>query len=330
MEAKTTVPAGAPTAADVLAADARLRPHVHRTPLLRSAFLDGRAGASLFLKGEHLQKTGSFKIRGALNAVLAAAEAGARAVVAASSGNHGAAVAYAARAVGLPATVVVPASIAPAKRAAIEAYGGRIVVAGDDSETRLSKARELAAAEGAAFIPPYDDPRVIAGQGTVGLEVLDDLPDVEAIYVPIGGGGLISGIATWVKDRRPEVAVIGVEPELADDTHGSLAAGRRVALKAAPTIADGLRALTPGELTFPIIARLVDDVVRVSETEIVEAVFFLMTRLKQVVEPSGAVSVAAALRPAAARRRVAILSGGNVDWRALWPALSETLARHGL
>lgn len=317
----------APTAADVQAAARRIAPYIHETPLFTSRLLNDVSGAELVFKAEHLQRTGSFKLRGAMNKLLALQREGRSHVVAASSSNHGSAVAYAARLLGMQATIVVPRSITPAKRAAIEAYGGRIEVVGEGSEERLERARSIARETGAAYVAPYDDPLVIAGQGTVGLELLKAFSEVEAIYVPIGGGGLISGIATWVKAEAPHVRIIGVEPELADDTHRSLLSGRRVRLRSAQTIADGLRALSPGELTFPIVARLVDDVVRVSDEEIVTAVALLMTRLKQVVEPSGATSVAAALRPGGPTRRAAVLSGGNVDWKALWPELEKAFRR---
>lgn len=292
--------------ASVQAAAERIRSLVIRTPLLEDP-----TGNGLFYKAEHLQRTGSFKLRGAANRVSLAAQAGAQHVVTGSSGNHGQAVAYVAQRLGLKATIVVPEDAPAVKVAGIRYWGGVVEFCGYSSTERLARAAEIVAESGAVFIPPYDDPEVMAGQGTIGLEILQQNPDVEQVFVPIGGGGLISGIATAIKESNPRVRVIGVEPELASDTYQSRQQGTRVSIGASKTIADGLRTATPGELTFPVVQRYVDEIVLVSEDEIRQACRHMLEGVHQLVEPSGAVSVAAALR--AGGRSVAVISGGNQD-----------------
>jgi threonine dehydratase len=285
-----------------------------QTPILTSGSISQELGNELFLKGEHLQKTGSFKIRGAANMVKRVAEDGARHVVAASSGNHGQAVAYVAQQLGLRATIVVPEDAAMCKVDAIRAYQGEVEFCGVTSPERLKRAAEISELQGAVFIPPYDDTLIMAGQGTAGLELLEQLNNIDEVYIPIGGGGLISGIATAIKESNPRIRVIGVEPAIANDTYLSIQQGTRVNIGGTSTIADGLRTSIPGELTFPIVTRYVDDIVLVSEEQIKSAFTLVLERMKQVIEPSGAVSVAAALaREAAGKRIVAIVSGGNVD-----------------
>lgn len=294
------------TVSDIRAARERISGRVLRTPLIEDP-----SGGGLFIKCEHLQKTGSFKLRGATNCVMQAVAAGARHVVTGSSGNHGQAVAYVAQQLGIKATIVVPEDAPQVKVRGIQSYGAKVEFVGLTSTERLARAAEIVKAEGAVFIAPYDDERTMAGQGTIGLEILEQLPDVPAVYVPIGGGGLIAGIATAIKETNPSVRVIGVEPELASDTYQSRQRGEIVSIGPTKTIADGLRTSHPGELTWPVIQRYVDDIVLVSEDEIRRACRYLLERLKQVVEPSGAVSVAAALR--AGGRAVAVVSGGNLD-----------------
>ncbi|EMR05116.1 L-threonine dehydratase catabolic TdcB [Bhargavaea cecembensis DSE10] len=289
---------------------------VHRTPVLTSSMLNAQTGNEVFLKGEHLQKTGSFKIRGASNKILKAVRGGARHVVAASSGNHGQAVAYIAGKSGVQSTIVVPEDASPAKVAAIEAYGGRVIRCGLTSAERIPEALRIAEETGGVFIPPYDDPDIIAGQGTAGMEILSQVPDCEAVVVPVGGGGLAAGIVCAVKQLKPDILVIGAEPETADDTKKSLEAGRRIAIGPTQTIADGLRTSIPGEMTFPILQNHLDRLVTVSEEDISEACRFLFQYAKQVVEPSGAVSVAALLSGRAGisgKKVAAVLSGGNVS-----------------
>lgn len=302
------------TAADVWKAREEVYGLIHVTPVLTSSLLNDRCGSSIFLKAEHLQKTGSFKIRGAANKVKQAAREGVKSVTAASSGNHGQAVAYIAREFGLPAVIVVPEDANPAKVAAIEAYGARVENCGTTSAERISRAEELARETGGTYIPPYDDPFVMAGQGTCGLELIEQVPDVETIIVPVGGGGLISGILAAIKETKPTVKVIGVEPESANDTFLSLQAGRIMSIASTATIADGLRTSQPGELTFPVLQKYVDDLILVSEQDIKEAFKLLAERTKQIVEPSGATALAAVVSGQMRGGKVGVvLSGGNVD-----------------
>ncbi len=303
---------------DVVAASDRIAGRVHRTPLLSSSTLDDRVGAHVLLKAEHFQRAGAFKIRGATNAILSLdAGALARGVVAFSSGNHAQAVALAAREAGTSATIVMPADAPASKLRATRDYGAEIVTYDRAREDREAIATELADRIGAALIRPYDDSAVIAGQGTCALELATQADDLDFLLVPVGGGGLIAGCATVAEGAMPAARVIGVEPASADDTRRSVAAGARVEIEPPDTIADGLAVTSPGRLTFPTIQRLVDDVVTVGEAEIVDAMVFLFERSKIVVEPSGAVGVAALLAarvPGVAGRTVSvILSGGNVD-----------------
>jgi threo-3-hydroxy-L-aspartate ammonia-lyase len=307
----------------VRAAAARLDGVVHRTPLLSSATLDRDCGGHVLLKAETFQRSGSFKFRGAYNRLsqLGQAERD-RGVVAYSSGNHGAAVALAARLLGIEAVVVVPANGPAAKLAAIEGYGAQLRTYDPQRESREEVATAIAAQRSMTMIRPFDDYEIMAGQGTTGLELAaqarqsdHEAGGIDLVLVPVGGGGLAAGVATAVKGLVPSASVVGVEPENAADTSLSKRAGHRVSIPEPDTIADGLRARRPGELTFPINAALLDDVVTVPEQAIVEAMRFCFARLKIVVEPSGAVPLAA-LRAGvikAAPRTVVVLSGGNVD-----------------
>ncbi len=299
------------------AAAARLEPYIHHTPLISSATLSALAGCDLRLKGEHLQRGGSFKLRGALNKLLTLGVAErARGVVAFSSGNHAQGVALGARLLGVPATIVMPADAPPAKIAATRGYGAEVVLYDRRREDREAIARRIAEEQGLAVVPPFDDPAIIAGQGTIGLELAAQWPEVDCVLVPISGGGLISGIATAIKARVPGVRVVGVEPAAADDARRSLQAGEIVRIDVPATVADGLGAVAIGRLPFAIMRELVDEVVTVEEDEIMRAVELLLTRAKQVVEPSGATTLAAALSgrlDLAGRRVVAVASGGNID-----------------
>jgi threo-3-hydroxy-L-aspartate ammonia-lyase len=301
----------------IQAAASRLAGIAHRTPLLTSATLDARCGATVCLKAEPFQRGGSFKFRGAYNRLsLLDADERARGVVAYSSGNHGAAVALAASLLGTHAVVVVPENGSPAKLAAIEGYGAEIRRYDPATERREEVAGALAEARSLTLIRPFDDYDVMAGQGSLGVELAEQAGELDLVLVPVGGGGLAAGVGTAVRALLPGAAMIGVEPAGADDTSRSLRAGHRVSLDAADTIADGLRALTPGELTFPINQRQLADVVTVPDAAIIEAMLFCFARLKVVVEPSGAAALAALLRGAvqASGRRVAVvLSGGNID-----------------
>jgi threonine dehydratase len=309
---------------ELAAIQSRLRGRVHRTPILQSRLLSELAGCELLLKGEHLQRGGSFKIRGALNFLLTLPGAeGLRRVVTASSGNHGQAVALAARDLGIAAIVVVPEDIAAVKREAIAAYGARVEVAGLSSADRLARAQEIAA-QGPIFVPPYDHPRIIEGQATVGAELAEEAPELDCVAVPVGGGGLISGVALALRALRPRVRIIGVETEAANDAQRSFRAGARTRISLPDTIADGIRNLEVGELNWEVIRTAVDDMITVSETEVVEAMALLLTRAKIVAEPTGAVAPAAVLAGRVKGERVAaIVSGGNVDPPLLGRLLAE-------
>lgn len=237
-------------------------------------------------------------------------------MTAASSGNHGQAVAYVANKYGVPATIVVPENVSKCKINAIQAYNGKVEMCGTTSAERLPRAKAIADQENGIFIPPYDDPFIMAGQGTVGLEILEQVEHIDAIIVPIGGGGLISGILTAIKETNPKIKVIGVEPEIANDTYLSLQNKKITAIDSTTTIADGLRTNQPGDLTFPVLMKYVDDLVLVSEDEIRQAFSFVMERTKQLIEPSSATTVAAAMfnkLNIQGKNIVTVISGGNVD-----------------
>jgi threonine dehydratase len=286
-----------------------------RTPLLSSGTLEQRCGGRILLKAENLQRTGSFKLRGALTK-LASLERP-RGVVAASAGNHGQSLAYAAQARGVPCEVFMPREASVAKVAAVGAYGGSVVLGGESVEDCVAAAVERAGETGAVFVHPFDDVEVIIGQGTMGLELLDDVPDLATVVVPLGGGGLASGVAGVIKLARPAVRVVGVQVEAAAPFPGSLAAGTPTAVAAASTIADGIAVKRPGAITLPLVARWVDEVCVVREDDVAEAMVLLMERAKLVVEGAGAVGVAALLAgvvsPASEGTTVVVLSGGNVD-----------------
>ncbi|TQJ57316.1 threo-3-hydroxy-L-aspartate ammonia-lyase [Streptomyces sp. NBC_00080] len=302
---------------DVRDAAARLKGVAHRTPVLRSRTLDALVGAEVLLKCENFQRVGAFKFRGAYNAASRLApEQLARGIAAYSSGNHAQAVALAARELGTTAVIVMPEDAPGSKRAATEGYGAEIVTYDRYTEDRVAIADALAADRGLALIPPYEHPHVMAGQGTAALELLEEAGELDALLVPVGGGGLIAGSATAVKGLRPGTRIVGVEPEAGDDTKRSLEAGRRVEIPVPRTIADGQALHTPGELTFSVNQRLVDEIALVSDDEIRAAMRFAFERLKIVVEPSGATPLAALLagRAGTLPRRVGVIvSGGNID-----------------
>jgi threonine dehydratase len=309
------------TAKHVEQAYERVHSYVHKTTILTSKTLNEVSGLEIFMKAENFQKSGSFKIRGALNFLLSMDEREReRGVVTGSSGNHGQALALAGKMLKIDVKVVVPQDASPAKVAAIQGYGAKLERFGTSSTERLRRAQEISEQEQRAFVPPFDHYWIMAGQGTVGLEILEELDEVDAILVPCGGCGLIAGISTYVKEKRPSVRIYGVEPDQSNSTYLSFKAGRRVELHNIQTIADGLRTASPGELTFPIVQRYVEDVLLVSEREIAQAVVFLLERCKILVEPSGAVTVAAAMFgkvPSKNKKVVAVLSGGNIDKQRL-------------
>ncbi len=306
-----------PTLEQISSARARLSHQLHVTPVTRATLLGNEAGVALFLKCENLQKTGSFKTRGALNKLLtldpAARERG---VVTVSAGNHAQALAWAAGITGVRATVVMPATASQAKADASAAYGAEVVRHGNAFDA-FDRAQSLAAERDLTFVHPFDDEEIMAGAGTTGLEILEQAPDVEAVVVPVGGGGLIGGIAAAIKQQRPTVRIYGVEPVGAAAMRESLDQGHAVRLQAVNTIADGLAAPMAGTLTYEVVRRYVDDVVLVTDEEIAAAVRALLTRTKLLAEPAGAAGVAALLARklplGGGERVVAVLSGGNVD-----------------
>lgn len=309
---------------------------IKRTDLVHSPVFSRMTGSDVYLKAEYRQKTGSFKIRGAYHKVRSLSEAEKRSgVVAASAGNHAQGVAYAASAEGIPCTIVMPQSASPAKVAATRGYGASVVLHGASYEESWARALEISAETGATIIHAFDDPHVIAAQGVVGLEILEDLPDVDEVYVPVGGGGLAAGILIAVKSARPGVRVVGVESSSFPSMKRSLEEGRPVGIPggagAARTIADGISVREPGELTFSIIRDMIDDIVLVDDSEIIEAMFLLMERMKAVVEPAGAVGLAhlLAARPSPGKKVAVVLAGGNVDMYLLGQIVDKGLARMG-
>jgi threonine dehydratase len=314
------------TLADLEAAARRLAPVAVRTPLLPADILSDRVGAPIWIKPEMLQRGGAFKFRGAYNFLsqLDPAER-ARGVVAPSSGNHAQAVALAAKLFGVPATVVMPTTVTPAKRSGAERLGARVELAGTTTFDRLMRAEELVRSDGLTLVPPYDDQRIIAGQGTVGLEIAADMPNVDTVLVPVGGGGFSAGVAAAIKQRLPNARVVGVEPTGAPKLTRARAAGRPVKLEHSGGLADGLLAVEIGTVTFAHHERFLDDVVLVDDAALRGAMRLLLDRMKLVVEPSGAITVAALLEKVVVPRgpTVAILSGGNIEWAGLRDLLGD-------
>jgi threonine dehydratase len=300
---------------------ARVRPAVAdvvvRTPVLRSAALSDRCGAEVVLKAESLQRTGSFKLRGALAKLAALGPACERGVTAGSAGNHGWALSAAAATRGVPCEVFMPEQAPLAKIEGCSALGATVKVGGETLEEALAAARRRADEAGMTFVHPFDDPVIVAGQGTLGLELLEDVPALAKVVVPVGGGGLVSGVAIALKSARPEVQVVGVQVEAAASYPASLRSGSPVTVEGAVTIADGIAVKRPGDVTLPLVREWVDDVVVVGEDEVAEAMVLLVERARLVVEGAGAVGVAALLggqtAPAAGGTTCVVLSGGNVD-----------------
>jgi threonine dehydratase len=305
---------------DVRAAAERIRPLARRTPVLTSPDFDAESGTRVWFKCENLQRGGAFKIRGASNLVLSLPrESLARGVVAYSSGNHAQATAIAAKHVGVPATIVMPEDAPRSKMEATRAQGAHIVTYNRFTDSREAIAQSILKETGATLVPPFDHPMIMAGQGTAAMELLDEAGPLDALITPVGGGGLLAGCATIAKAISPSIRVFGTEPEGANDTFLSFVAGERIAVHP-ETIADGLRAPKPGELTFPVIRALAERIVLVTEDEIRAAVKYMLLKLKILVEPSGAVSVAAVLfrkLPREIGSVGVVISGGNVDWEEL-------------
>ena len=305
-----------PSLDDVLAAEARIRPHVHRTPVLTSQFINDLSGAELFFKCENLQKAGAFKARGASNAVFSLTdEQMTRGVATHSSGNHGTCLSYAAGRRGIPCTVVMPHTAPQAKKDAVRGYGGRVVECEPSTTSREAVFAEVVADTGAEFVHPYNDPRVIAGQGTCSKELIEQVDGLDAVVAPIGGGGMISGTCLTLSNLAPDVAIYAAEPEQADDACRSFKAGHIIADDAPETVADGLK-VPLKELTWHFVSNHVTDILTASEEEIVEAMKLIWKRMKIVMEPSSAVPLATILKNKdvfAGKRVGVIVTGGNVD-----------------
>ena len=298
-------------------AAARIADHIHRTPIMTSRAFDEAAGKQVFFKCENLQRVGAFKFRGASNRILSLTdEEKRRGVIAVSSGNHAQAVALAAREAGVRAVVAIPADAPKMKVAATRGYGADIRFFDRQADDREAFGRDIAEREGLVMVPPYDDFLIMAGQGTCGLELLEEVPDLDCVLTPCSGGGLFAGVSTAARAMNPRIRCFAVEPETANDTQQSIAAGERVRIPPPPTIADGLRVQSPGALTFPITRSNAEAVFTVSDEEIIETMRFLLLRLKMLVEPSGAAAAAAVFfrkLPPDVERVGVVLSGGNID-----------------
>ena len=321
------------TLPDVRAARERIREHIYMSPCARTETLSRASGTHAYLKLENLQMTGAYKERGALNKLLTltAAER-ARGLIAASAGNHAQAVAYHAGRLGVAATILMPEGTPILKVANTRNHGARVLLSGSNYDEAYTEARRLEQAEGLTFVHPFDDPAVIAGQGTIGLEVLEQVPDVNAILVPIGGGGLASGIGAAVKALRPDVRVIGVQTEALPSMVASVDEGRPMTVETASTLADGIAVKRPGEFTFQHVREYVDELVTVSEEEIASAILYLLEKEKTVVEGAGAVPVAALLNHKVrleGLRVVSIISGGNIDVNVVARVIERGLVKDG-
>jgi threonine dehydratase len=306
---------------DVMAAAERLNGVANRTPVFTSRTLNAHVGAEIFFKGEHLQRTGSFKFRGAYNALTQLDRAAQkRGVVAFSSGNHAQGLAYAATLLGIPAVICMPSDAPQVKLDATAGYGAEIVRYDRFTQDREQVANEIAQSRGLTLIPPYDHPHIIAGQGTAALELCQEVPDLDALLVPVGGGGLIAGSALAAHGVQPGICVYGVEPANAADTFTSMRAGARVKIDPPDTLADGLRITIPGRITFPIVQQTVHDIITVTEDEIVMGTRYVIERLKQVIEPSAGTGPGAVLAgkiPVGVKRLGVILCGGNIEPQVL-------------
>jgi threo-3-hydroxy-L-aspartate ammonia-lyase len=308
-------------------AAARIAGHIHRTPVITSRSFNERAGRDVFFKCENLQRAGAFKIRGATNKIRSLSdEEKRRGVAAFSSGNHAQAVALASREAGTRAVIAMPDDAPKAKVAATRGYGAEIIFYDRLKQDREQVAIEIAERDRRVMVPPYDDYLILAGQGTCGLEFLEDVPDLDCLLAPCSGGGLFAGVSTAAKAINPGIRCFPVEPDTADDTRQSFRKGERVSIPPPPTIADGLRVQSPGTLTFPVLQKTAEDVLTVTDDEIIETIRFLLFRAKLLVEPSGAAAAAAVLfgkLPSNARRVGVVLSGGNIDAELLSEILNQ-------
>jgi len=321
-----------PTFEEIEKAKSMQGEEIRKTPLLHSPFLSKLIGSDIYLKSEFQQKTGSFKIRGAYYKIKSlTAEEKKNGVVAASAGNHAQGVAYASSLEKIPCTIVMPEHASPAKIAATRGYGANIILHGTTYDESWTKAKEISEKTGAKIIHAFDDPQIIAAQGVIGLEILDELPDVDEIYLPIGGGGLAAGVLIAVKTKNPKIKVIGVQSKAFPAMKESLSSGSLKSTEGNRTIADGISVKKPGELTFSIIKDLIDDIVLVDDSQIIKAMFLLMERAKIVIEPAGAVGIAYLLdnKPAPGKKIAIILAGGNVDMYLLGQIVDKGLAAMG-
>jgi len=318
-----------PSYDDVLAAERRIRPHIHRTPVLTSAYMNALSGAELFFKCENLQKAGAFKVRGACNAVFGLDEnRAARGVATHSSGNHALSLSYAAGRRGIPVTVVMPHTAPDIKKAAVRSYGGVVVECEPSTAAREAVLAEVVAESGADFVHPYNDHRVIAGQATCSRELIEDVGELDAVVAPIGGGGMISGSCLTASNRAPQMQIFAAEPQQADDACRSFRAGHIIADDAPQTVADGLK-VPLKELTWHFVSNHVTDILLASEQEIIDAMYLTWQRMKMVIEPSSAVPLAVILKNRelfAGKRVGVIVTGGNVDLDKLpWNINRETM-----
>jgi len=317
---------------EIVAAQARIQKAIRQTPVIYSETFSKETGKGVFLKLENLQKAGSFKIRGAFNKLsLLPPSSKEKGVVAASAGNHAQGVALASSLLGIRATIVMPEGASLAKQMATRSYGGDVILFGQNTDEALKHAEKLAE-DGRSFVHPYDDREIIAGQGTIGLEILEEVPDVEAVIVPVGGGGLISGIAAIIKRRKPRTKIIGVQSMHVPSAFLSLKRGKRVEVRIKPTLADGIALRSLGEINFPIVQKYVDGILTVREEEIASAILMLMERKRVVAEGAGAVPLAALLskkHQIAAKKVVLVISGGNIDVNVLDRIIEKGLSQTG-
>ena len=321
-----------PTYDEIVKANSLRGDEIKKTPLIHSPTFSDLTNSEVYLKAEFTQKTGSFKIRGAYYKIKSLSKEEKKyGVVAASAGNHAQGVAFASSLEKIPCTIVMPKNASPAKVAATRGYGANVILQGINYDESYSKAKEIAEKTGATIIQAFDDPQIIAAQGVVGLEILEDLPDVDEIYLPIGGGGLAAGIVIAIKEKNPNVKVIGVQSKSFPSMYESIKQNTRTMIGGEKTIADGIAVKIPGELTFEIVKNLIDDIVLVDDNEITKAMFLLMERMKFVVEPAGAVGLAYLIskKPSPGKKVVAVLAGGNVDMYLLGQIVDKGLAAMG-
>ncbi|MDH3779275.1 MAG: threonine ammonia-lyase [Nitrosopumilus sp.] len=321
-----------PTYDEIVKANSLRGKEIKKTPLIHSPTFSELTGSDVYLKAEFQQKTGSFKIRGAYYKIQSLSDKEKKqGVVAASAGNHAQGVAFASSLEKIQCTIVMPKNASPAKVAATRGYGAKVILEGVNYDESSSKAKAIAKETGATMIHAFDDPQIIAAQGVIGIEILEDLPDVDEIYLPIGGGGLAAGTLIAIKEKNPQVKVIGVQSKSFPSMHDSIKQGSPTASGGGRTIADGISVKIPGQLTFTVIKELIDEIVLVDDVEITKAMFLLMERMKFVVEPAGAVSLAYLIskKPAIGKKVVLILAGGNVDMYLLGQIVDKGLAAMG-